>query len=193
MFVDVTRSASPLHPPATVHGRQQLLTHLHISGQSPGINTSAVGELQLGVDNIRRDPDGYKCSVSAQHLIVVAARNKEMSPLVCPHWPPSRVPSPDLELCHYSFQRWSRRKNSFQKRKRLKHGMIVRTVKQKRKRRLHLLENTAGIQMNLFINHGKEYLLLKKANNLWDIPLMLIYIEGSLLNIAPYLSIKCDT
>ena len=82
MFVDVTWSASPLHPPATVHGRQQLLTHLHISGQSPGINTSAVGELQLDVDNIRRNLDGYKCVVSAQHLIVVAARNKEMSPLI---------------------------------------------------------------------------------------------------------------
>ena len=82
MFVDVTRSASPLHPPATVHGRQQLLTHLHSSGQCPGINTSAVGELQLDVDDIRRDPDWYKCCVSAQHLIVVAARNKEMSPLI---------------------------------------------------------------------------------------------------------------
>ena len=73
---------SPRHRP--LHGRQQLLTYLHISGQSPGINTPAVGELQLDVDNIRRDLDGYKCSVSAQHLIVVAARNKEMSPL-CAH------------------------------------------------------------------------------------------------------------
>ena len=50
---------SPRHRP--LHGRQQLLTYLHISGQSPGINTPAVGELQ--------------------HLIVVAARNKEMFPL----------------------------------------------------------------------------------------------------------------